>query len=71
MSQEEKDKQMHECMSIIWSTYRSGDTKAFNTLFAELYAKYTDKTVQQFIKGMGWGLSVAVNERNGACTKEN
>lgn len=62
---EKIDKQKHDCMTLIWKAYRTGNVKTFNDTFADLYAKYTDDEVQQFIKGMGWGLGTAVNKRAG------
>jgi hypothetical protein len=66
MTDEERDQQMHNCMTIIWKAYRTGDVKTFNTCFADLYARYQDATVQQFVKCMGLGLAAAVNKKAGA-----
>ena len=44
---------------------KTGNVEKFNKTFADLYAKYQDETVQQFIKGMGWALSSAINKKNG------
>lgn len=63
--QEEIDLQMHNCMTVIWAAYRTGNVEKFNKTFADLYAKYQDETVQQFIKGMGWGLAAAINKKAG------
>ena len=65
MTEEEKDLQMHKCMTAIWKAYRTKDVKKFNDTFADLYAKYDDGEVQQFIKGMGWGLAGTLNKRAG------
>lgn len=62
---EKIDKQMHNCMTVIWAAYRTGNVEKFNKTFADLYAKYQDETVQQFIKGMGWGLAAAINKKAG------
>ena len=64
---EDLDKELHECMSIIWKAYRESVTnhnaKPFNECFAELYHKHKNDIVVRFIECMGMGLVPAVNKR--------
>lgn len=69
MQGDELDKALHECMSVIWKSYResvtTGNAKPFNACFSGLYEKYTDDAVQRFIQCTGMGLVQAVNRRLG------
>lgn len=60
MNCDEMDKAMHECMTVIWRSYRAGAAE-FNACFAGLHEKYGDDTaVESFINFMGFGLSPAL-----------
>lgn len=67
MSGEELDKALHECMGVIWKSYResvkSGNFKPFNDCFHGLYEKYDDSSVHEFIGRMGLALSPAAYKR--------
>lgn len=67
-SGDELDAALHDCMSVIWSSYREALKKhnfdAFNDCFDGLYAKYgDDEAVHSFIAHMGSGLVKAASRR--------
>lgn len=67
LSGDDLDKALHDCMSVIWTSYResvmTGNAKPFNSCFSELYAKYHDSAVSRYVECMGMGLVQAVNRR--------
>ena len=64
---EELDKALHDCITVIWTAYRESvkthNYKPYNACFSALYEKYPDLAVQRFIQGMGMGLVEAANRR--------
>ena len=37
---EEIDLQMHNCMTVIWAAYRTGNVEKFNKTFADLVIQF-------------------------------
>lgn len=67
LSGDDLDKALHDCMSVIWASYRksvmTGNAKPFNSCFTDLYAKYHDDAVRRYVECTGMGLVQAVNRR--------
>lgn len=61
---ESLDKALHASMNLIWKTYRE-DPDGLYDLVRELYKKYPDATVCDFVVHMVFGLLNAVRRKEG------